>query len=314
MCGRYINSCIHDWAPEMLEKEMSALPWFSQEAIRLQQTPKPPPAFPLAKISDGKSKFKSSNSSWIKLESRILAYTQTLHWGFYLPTGPDLKLWVRKKKRKKEEKVRSASGLPSETSWVAWSSLHFLLSCQGGLAFGISKGLETKIISLPAHFSISSELYIWGPRRVCPHFRYWILCSPYVSLTCFISSPFFFFLSSSLFFFFSPPFERGCQALLEHKDRNESNLSTEANLSGIFKWDKWRRLEQQFPDMLECQEPRRAVTQKDDFSAAIPLSCCPATPQYRLMNVYLLQEVKRQAIHTAWGQNRLRHRCSLQMS
>ena len=194
--------------------------------------------------------------------------------------------------------MRSASGLPSETSWVAWSSLHFLLSSQGDLAFGISKGLgtEIKIISLPAHFSISSELYIWGPRRVCPHSRYWILCSPYISLTCCISSPFFFLsLFLPFFFFFSPPFERGCQALLEHKDRNESNLNTEANLSGIIKWDKWRRLEQQFPDMLECQEPRRAVTQKDDFSAAIPLSCCPATPQYRLTNVYLLQEVKRQA-------------------
>lgn len=64
----------------------------------------------------------------------------------------------------------SASGLHSEISWVAWSSLHFLLSSQGDLAFSISKGLgtEIKIISLPTHFSISSELYIWGPRHMCP--------------------------------------------------------------------------------------------------------------------------------------------------
>ena len=42
--------------------------------------------------------------------------------------------------KKKEKEVHLASGLPSAISWVAGSSLHFLLSSQGDLAFSISKG------------------------------------------------------------------------------------------------------------------------------------------------------------------------------
>lgn len=207
----------------------------------------------------------------------------------------------------------SASSLLSETSWVAWSSLHFLLSSQRDLALGISKGLgtEIKIISLPAHFSITSEPYIWGPRHMCPRPGYWILCSPYISLTCCISSPFFFFLPS----FLPPPphLWKAARAFLEHEDENESNLSREATLSGIFKWDKWRQSERQFPDILECQEPCRAVTQKNDFPAAILLSCSPATPQHLLMNVYFLQEVRKRAHPYGWG-TKLRNGFSLRRS
>ena len=47
---------------------------------------------------------------------------------------------LEKKKRKKEKEAHSASGLPSAISWVAGCTLHFLLSSQGDLAFGISKG------------------------------------------------------------------------------------------------------------------------------------------------------------------------------
>lgn len=209
----------------------------------------------------------------------------------------------------------SASGQPSEIFRLAWSSLQVLLSPPGDLVLGISKGLgtEIKIISLPAHFSISSEPYIWGPRHMCPHPRYWILGSPYKSLTCCISSPSFFFLSSFPPFLL-PPFEKGCQALLEHEDENESNLSTEATLPGIFKWDKWCQSQQRFPDILECQEPCRAVTQKNDFPAATLPSCHPATPPYLLMNVYFCRRWKDKPIYTAWGQNRLRNRYSLRRS
>ena len=54
----------------------------------------------------------------------------------------------------------------------------------------------------------------------------------YHSLAAF---PHHFFSLSLLSFSPQPPVERGCQALLEREDENESNLSAEATLSGIFK-------------------------------------------------------------------------------
>lgn len=171
-----------------------------------------------------------------------------------------------------------------------WLRAVFMLSPRGHLALGVSEvlGKEIKILPPLAYFTESSKLNIWGPcldAEFCVHLMYH-------SLAAFL--PIFSFLSFFLSFFSSPLFERGCQALLEHEDGNESSLSTEATPSGIFKWDEWHWSKHQFPDTSECQEPCRAVTQKSDLPATILLSCHPAShPQHLLMYVYFLQEMRK---------------------
>lgn len=156
-------------------------------------------------------------------------------------------------------------------------------------------------------FTVSSKLNTWGPcldTEFCVHL--------YITHLLHFLPIFFLSLVLSFYYLFSssPLFERGCQALWEHEDENESNLSTEATLSGIFKWDKWHQSKHQFPDISECQEPCRAVAQKSDLPAAI------LTPTLSTFSGMCISCRRWEGcpIHTAWGHSQRRSRCSLRIS